>query len=215
MTALDSRSLQWGAGLLLAASLVRFGVEKASPRISALPEGTDRLGALEAESQEALDEKRLREKPLAPGELLDPNRAGEAQLDRLPGIGPSIARAVVEERTRGGGFSGPHDLLRVRGIGERTLDRIGVLLDFTGGIPVGLGRDRSVPLRSVGPRIDLNVATLEELTSLPGIGPGLAGRIIQSRKDEGPFRVPEDLLRVRGIGPRVLEKILARIRPGK
>ena len=215
MTALDSRSLQWGAMLLLVASLVRFGVEKASPRFSALPAGPDRLQALEEGSQEALDEKRLREKPLAPGELLDPNRAGEAQLDRLPGIGPSIARAVVEERKRGGGFSGRQDLLRVRGIGEKTLDRIGVLLDFSGGVPVGLGGGRPAPHRSTGSRIDLNVASVEELTSLPGIGPALAGRIIQSRKEDGPFRVPEDLLRIRGIGPRVLAKILARVRPGK
>ena len=60
--------------------------------------------------------------------------------------------------------------------------------------------------------VDLNQAGLAELDALPGIGPVLAGRILQRRKAHGPFREPEDLLAVPGIGPRLLERLRPRIR---
>src|SRR5690606_1678075 len=53
----------------------------------------------------------------------------------------------------------------------------------------------------LGRPIDLNEATLEELQALPGIGPGLARRIVEERERRGPFTSLEDLARVRGIGP--------------
>ncbi len=45
------------------------------------------------------------------------NRAGEEELAALPGIGPVLAMRIVEERSRGGDFTSPGDLERVRGIG--------------------------------------------------------------------------------------------------
>ena len=55
-------------------------------------------------------------------------------------------------------------------------------------------------------RLRLDLATAEELTSLPGIGPALAGRIVATR-EEAPFRTVEDLLRVKGIGAKTLERL--------
>ncbi|MFH7319427.1 ComEA family DNA-binding protein [Desulfurivibrio sp. D14AmB] len=57
--------------------------------------------------------------------------------------------------------------------------------------------------------ISLNQADLQTLTFLPGIGPTLAGRIIEHRQLHGPFLNSEQLLAVPGIGP----KTLARLRP--
>ena len=48
-------------------------------------------------------------------------------------------------------------------------------------------------------RININNASANELETLPGIGKGLAARIIEHRKDYGPFRRPEHLIMVRGI----------------
>jgi competence ComEA-like helix-hairpin-helix protein len=62
--------------------------------------------------------------------------------------------------------------------------------------------------------VDLNRAGLAELDALPGIGPVLAGRILQHRNAHGSFREPEDLLAVPGIGPRLFERLRPRIRIG-
>ena len=55
---------------------------------------------------------------------LDPDRALASDWERLPGIGPALAARIVADRDSRGAFGGPEGLLRVRGIGPRTLDRI-------------------------------------------------------------------------------------------
>ena len=62
--------------------------------------------------------------PGAPSEPIDLNAADLAALDSLPGIGPATARAIIEERTRRGGFRSARDLLRVPGIGEGRFARL-------------------------------------------------------------------------------------------
>lgn len=62
------------------------------------------------------------------------------------------------------------------------------------------------PAPDRGP-IDVNTADAASLQRLPGIGPALAGRILEFRERNGPFRFVEDLLMVRGIGDRTLERI--------
>jgi competence protein ComEA len=59
-----------------------------------------------------------------PAEPVDLNTAGPAELQTLPGVGPATARAILEERTRRGGFKSPRDLLGVPGIGERRFARL-------------------------------------------------------------------------------------------
>jgi len=52
------------------------------------------------------------------------NRAGLVELQRLPGVGAKRAAAIVELRQRLGRFRRPSDLLRIKGIGPRTLERM-------------------------------------------------------------------------------------------
>ena len=55
--------------------------------------------------------------------------------------------------------------------------------------------------------LDLNRATAQELTTLPGIGEVLAQRIVDYREAHGPFRSVEELIAVEGIGEGKLEKL--------
>lgn len=55
--------------------------------------------------------------------------------------------------------------------------------------------------------ININSATLQELTLLPGIGPSRAHAIITLRKKMGQFKRIENLLRVRGIGRKTLRRL--------
>ena len=62
--------------------------------------------------------------------------------------------------------------------------------------------------------VDINAAGLEELMSLPGIGEARAQAILDDRAANGPFRYPEDLIRVKGIGEGILSGILDQITTG-
>ena len=54
-------------------------------------------------------------------------------------------------------------------------------------------------------RININTAGVDELVQLKGIGPSYAAKIVQYRETNGPFKTPEELMNVPGIGPRTLE----------
>lgn len=61
--------------------------------------------------------------------------------------------------------------------------------------------------------VDVNAADEEELAQLPGVGPTIAERIVHSRADEGPYASIDDLLRVRGVGPKTLDRVRPFIKP--
>ena len=62
--------------------------------------------------------------PAPPAEPLDVNRADAAELARLPGVGPSLAQRIVEERERRGRFHSPEALRYVLGMGPKKLAAI-------------------------------------------------------------------------------------------
>jgi competence protein ComEA len=216
----EARALRRAVTLLVLVSAARWtwqarGAPPASADESVLPE-------LLATSREAAAEGARRAEPLGEGERLDPNRAPEAELDRLPGVGPATARAIVQAREEGAVFRRPEDLLVVRGIGPATLERIRAGLDL-GGTPVAARR--SAPVAARGPssrsgaseapsvrapaqpsRVDLNRASAEDLESLPGIGPAIAARIVAAREEQ-MFTSLDDLVRVRGIGAATIERL--------
>jgi competence protein ComEA len=76
---------------------------------------------------------------------------------------------------------------------------------------------RPVEIEQLQPRpyqylIDVNRAGWVELALLEGIGETLARRIVADREQNGPFASVEDLRRVRGIGPKTLDRIRPRVR---
>lgn len=75
----------------------------------------------------------------------------------------------------------------------------------------------SAPTASLAPSesgIDLNAATEAELDGLPGIGPSKAKAILAYREEHGHFRSVDELLEVKGIGPKLLERIRPLVHAG-
>ena len=235
MTESEGRALVRTASVLLLASLVRLGLAARQPPPVLPPDSATALPALLEESRKQREEEARRRLPLAEGETLDPNVAPAVELDRLPGVGPGTADAIVQARERGGRFDGPEDLLAVRGIGPATLEKMRDHLDFSSPAPlrparregpgaVGVPRvpgaghagagegGRQGPLgKPPDLPVELNSADLDDLESLPGVGPALARRILEERARQGRFGALEDLLAVRGIGPATLERLRPRV----
>ncbi len=63
--------------------------------------------------------------------------------------------------------------------------------------------------------VNINTANSEQLQTVPGIGPATAGKILQMRKSYGAFKSVEDLLAIRGLGPKRLEKMRKYLTVGK
>jgi len=60
---------------------------------------------------------------------------------------------------------------------------------------------------SGNPQVNINTATVQELQLLPRVGPGLAKRIVDFRTANGPFKAPEELARVKGIGEKSFSRL--------
>jgi competence protein ComEA len=56
-------------------------------------------------------------------------------------------------------------------------------------------------------KVNINTASAEQLTVLPGIGPKLAARIVEYRQKSGAFKSVQELMNVRGVGEKNLKKI--------
>ena len=62
-----------------------------------------------------------------------------------------------------------------------------------------------------GEKININLASQAELETLPRIGPAMAQRIIDYRTEHGSFRTVDELLEVKGIGPKTLQRLSDRV----
>ena len=65
-----------------------------------------------------------------------------------------------------------------------------------------------VPLLRATGTVNINTASIPALIAIPGIGKTLAAQIVHYRQQNGPFRYPEDLLRISGIGTAKLNTLL-------
>lgn len=128
--------------------------------------------------------------PLLVGLPIDLNTASADAVAAVPGIGRKTADAIVADRVARGPFRRLDDLGRVPGVGPQAIELL-------------------TPFVTVGevPPLNLDTATVAELEALPGIGPVLAARIVVDRADHGPFRSVDDLVRVHGITPALIDTL--------
>jgi competence ComEA-like helix-hairpin-helix protein len=117
--------------------------------------------------------------PTPEAKKINMNIAPLEELKTLPGITPEIGEAIIEGRP----YTKVEDLLNIQGIDEKNFAEIRDLIEVK--------------------KINVNSATLEELTLLPGITPEIGEVIIKGR----PYIQIEDLLNVEGIGEKELAKI--------
>jgi competence protein ComEA len=150
------------------------------------------------------DSARLSGQPLKDGELIDVDRAAAAEIARLPGIGPDLARRIVEDRKAHGDFGGLAALDALPGVGPGLLRKLEGHVRFS-----GVPRPASPSGRSASSaaRIGLNSATANDLATLPGIGQGRAAAIVAYRESHGPFASIEGLTGVPGVGPATVDKL--------
>lgn len=82
-----------------------------------------------------------------------------------------------------------------------------------GGFSGGLVHHDAPPAAGRGFTLNVNAAGLQELAQLPGVGPATARRIIDHRREHGPFASLEGLLDVPGIGAATLDQMRPHLRP--
>lgn len=84
----------------------------------------------------------------------------------------------------------------------------GSLVKFLNKIPQET-KASEIPSRQIS--IDVNNASLEELEKLPGIGAAIAQRMIEYRKNSGPFLNLNDLKNIKGIGSKKIQAMKNKI----
>jgi competence ComEA-like helix-hairpin-helix protein len=194
--------------LLLGLAVAGHGVRYLLTRPGDAPGAVTLLGTGPARSAGAQRDSVLsRARPLAAGERIDVDRATVAELDRLPGVGPGLARRIVADREMRGSFGSLAGLDRVNGVGPALLRALEERVAFSG--PAADTPGEAAP----GSTVDLNSASRTALLTLPGIGPAKADAIVAYREAHGPFASVEALLSVPGIGPSIFARVkdLARV----
>lgn len=73
--------------------------------------------------------------------------------------------------------------------------------------PIGVDDTEVVENDTLHIKLLLNSAEREDLEGLPGIGATIAGRIVEYRRQHGEFYSLDELLKIKGIGPKTLERI--------
>lgn len=169
-------------------------------------------------------------RPLATGERINLDEASVLEIARLPRVGVALAKRIAADRATRGPFGGLAGLDRVPGIGPGLLRALGPHVEFSAPLMSGgaepqksgvsasrhhvAAPDLSTFARPLfgAPALPwLNTATAVQLDSLPGIGPARAAAIVRYRAEHGPFAAVADLARVPGINPALLQRLYDRL----
>lgn len=212
----ERRTLSLAGGLLVLGTFGRLllapGPVESEWRPTAASRPAESLGAARRSVEAAVERDAEAGRPLEPGERIDVNQADETQLRRLPGVGPARAAGIVADREENGPFSTPEELSRVPGVGAASIARWAGMTEASVASLPNPGARAGGHVEALPAVIDLNRAQPKELEQITGIGPVLARRIVAAREQRGAFRSVDELGRIPGIGPKLLEILRARVR---
>ncbi len=169
---------------------------------------------------------------------IDIRSASKEELMLLPGIGEKRAQLIIDHR-KSKPFQSTDDLLQIKGIGEKTLAKMlpslllfgspslklaegsepGEVVELIGSLKTQESAKKAkekkpakVPKSEMTNVVNINTAGLGELCTLPGIGETKAQAIMDYRNENGVFENIEDIVKVKGIGPKTLEKMRHRLK---
>ncbi|XP_042716284.1 endonuclease/exonuclease/phosphatase family domain-containing protein 1 isoform X2 [Chrysemys picta bellii] len=148
-------------------------------------------------------------------ERLNINSATEEELMTLPGITRTVAQSIVEYREYIGGFKKVEDLALVSGVGAARLEQVKfeICVSSKGSSaqhsPSSLRKDPNPEAQHhlAAARLNINTATPAQLMSIRGVTEKIAHGIVDYRKEHGPFRSIEDLVKLDCINSSFLDKI--------
>jgi competence protein ComEA len=139
-----------------------------------------------------------------------------ADLDRVPGIGPAKLEALAGQVIIGSVLTHEPSIPSASPLEEEMPDTNSDAMNPPEG-NANAGSSSSLPEESARNESDPALALLnemreEDLVSIPGIGPALAGQILSSRESLGGFVTWEQVGSVPGIGPKRLENLREKVR---
>lgn len=151
---------------------------------------------------------------VCPDGRIDVNTADATVLTGLKGIGTKKAAKIIADRGTNGPFANIGALVRVKGVGKKSVAKWAVRITTdcsskaTAVVPAAAIKAVAA---APGAQINLNTATVAELSTLKGIGKKTAAAIIALRAQKTAFKSVDELTEVKGIGKAKLAKIRARL----
>lgn len=128
-------------------------------------------------------------------QVIDVNTATAAEWETLPGIGKVLANRLIRYREKLGGFTSLEQVKRTYGISDSVFTLIQPLLRL---------QPEMVPGKQ---SLDLNTATVSQLTAVAGIPEAIAKAIVVYRKEYGPFQQITDLKKLVLISDTLFQRV--------
>lgn len=189
------------------AGVTQAGVAAVAPE---LPGGDIVRQAAQSRRAEALA------RPLAVGERVDVDRAPADELQRLPRVGPALARRIVEEREAHGPFGTLESLRRVTGVGPRLLRDLASHVTFGGVVPAAAPGSSPWPTAGSAALQPSRPARLGSSNALVWVASSAPAARASASKPSGCARPPDlnhatvaELVCLPGIGPALAERVVA------
>ena len=193
--------------LFLGSSFYLYG--RSDPEPELLPVIAAEVPASGEQSNSALQKESPRTEPAAPAAPVTVDVKGAVAR---PGVYTMPPGSRVHEAVQqAGGLTKEADSRSLNGA-KKLADGMLIYVPRQGETPpVSAFGGESGAVNEGKETVNLNLATSEQLQTIPGIGPAKAAAILEYREQKGEFKKVDELTNVSGIGPKTLEKIRSHV----